>query len=58
MQTMRLVAIDTTGKPADPLAEHSSAQAVCEAVAALYRNVGFVPPRIGYFDVMGSIVGI
>jgi RimJ/RimL family protein N-acetyltransferase len=60
MHPLRLVAVDQSGTPADAsLALDATARQACEATAALYGRVGFVPPWLGYLAVLeDELVGI
>ena len=56
---MKLVPILQSGEPEDvTLALSAIAREACTGTAALYRNVGFVPPWIGYLArVEGAAMG-
>jgi ribosomal-protein-alanine N-acetyltransferase len=57
---LRFTSVDRSGIPTDTsLVLDAAAQQACEATAALYEKVGFVPPWLGYLAVLEeAVVGI
>jgi RimJ/RimL family protein N-acetyltransferase len=60
MHRLRFVPVDRSGTPTDAsLTLDATARQACEATAALYGRVGFVPPWLGYIAVLeDEVVGI
>ena len=54
--SMRLIAISSSGAPAENVSLPESAEEVCQAMAALYQTSGFSPPWIGYLGWKEGVV--
>lgn len=59
MEAVRLVQIDSSGHPAEPVeALPEVAREVCAVSAYLYETAGFIPPWVGYLAIVdGQCVG-
>ena len=54
---LRLISIGPDGAPTEPVVELTDvAREACASTAALYANVGFVPPWIGYLGIVRNDV--
>lgn len=55
MESVRLVQIDSSGHPAEPVDDLPEvAREVCSVSAYLYESTGFIPPWVGYLALAGD----